>query len=159
MAETESGQGDQRPAPLRAALSPGRWPDVPVLAYKQDADSPFEAVTRRVLFAAPELDCELRYFEVDRGGHSTLERHEHAHAVVVHRGCGQCLVGHDVRDIGVGDLVSIAPMTWHQFRANRGEPLGFLCMVNVRRDKPRQPTREDLEALKAVPAIATFLKS
>ena len=38
------------------------------------------------------------------------------------------------------------PLTWHQFRATKGEPLGFLCMVNAQRDKPQLPTAEDLAA-------------
>jgi hypothetical protein len=49
-------------------------------------------------------------------------------------------------------------MTWHQFRATEGEPMGFLCMVNVQRDKPQLPTEQDLAALKADPAIAAFLE-
>lgn len=159
MAKAKSGRDSSRPAPFRAGLSPGRWSGVAVLAYKQDTAAPFKAITRQVLFAGPDLDCELRYFEVDTGGHSTLERHEHVHAVVIHRGRGQCLVGDEVRDITVGDLVSIAPMTWHQLRANQGEPLGFLCMVNARRDKPQLPSRAELAALQALPRVAEFLKS
>ena len=41
-------------------------------------------------------------------------------------------------------------MTWHQFRATQGEPLGFLCMVNAQRDKPQLPTAEDLARLEAI---------
>jgi mannose-6-phosphate isomerase-like protein (cupin superfamily) len=55
------------------------------------------------------------------------------------------------------DLVSIPAWTWHQFRATAGEPLGFLCMVNVLRDRPQLPTEADLTQLKANPAIARFL--
>jgi hypothetical protein len=35
--------------------------------------------------------------------------------------------------------------------------MGFLCMVNVERDKPQLPTDEDLNRLRANPAIAEFL--
>ncbi len=48
-------------------------------------------------------------------------------------------------------------MTWHQFRATRGEPLGFLCMVDAVRDRPQLPTEEDLAALRRDPAVARFL--
>ena len=35
------------------------------------------------------LACELRYFEMpEPAGYSTLERHEHAHAVMIQRGGG-----------------------------------------------------------------------
>ena len=57
------------------------WEEVPVLAYKQDGTAPFRDVTRQVLFEDADLGCQLRYFEVAPGGHSTLERHEHVHAV------------------------------------------------------------------------------
>jgi hypothetical protein len=50
-------------------------------------------------------------------------------------------------------------MTWHQFRATRGEPLGFLCMVNAARDKPQLPSAEDLAELKADAKIAAFLRN
>ena len=48
-------------------------------------------------------------------------------------------------------------MTWHQFRATKNEPLGFLCMVNAERDKPQLPTADDVDRLKRNPAIAAFL--
>jgi hypothetical protein len=48
-------------------------------------------------------------------------------------------------------------MTWHQFRATSGEPLGFLCMVNATRDKPELPSAEDLAKLERDAKIAAFL--
>ncbi len=47
-------------------------------------------------------------------------------------------------------------MTWHQFRANAGEALGFLCMVNVERDKPQLPSEDERATLAADPKVATF---
>jgi quercetin dioxygenase-like cupin family protein len=133
-----------------------RWDGVELLAYKEEGSAPFKAITRQVLFQRPELQCELRYFEMEAGGHSTLERHEHAHAVMIFRGRGLFLMGDEVREVAAPDLVFIPPMTWHQFRASRGEPFGFLCMVNATRDKPQLPTDEQLEALKRNEAIAGF---
>jgi mannose-6-phosphate isomerase-like protein (cupin superfamily) len=134
-----------------------RWDEVAHLPYKEDGAAPFKAISRQVLFAEPTLGCELRYFEMDAGGFSTLERHEHMHAVMVLRGRGRCLLGEEIRPVGPFDLVTIPSWTWHQFRATEGEPLGFLCMVNAQRDKPQLPTREDLEALRSHPAVAAFL--
>jgi len=134
-----------------------RWQGVDVLAYKEDSDALFKAITRQVLFAEPELACELRYFEMAAGGHSTLERHEHAHAVMILRGRGRCLVGGAVREVKERDLIKVPPMTWHQFRAGLHGPMGFLCMVNATRDKPQVPTAEELAVLKRDPAIAAFL--
>jgi S-methyl-1-thioxylulose 5-phosphate methylthiotransferase len=134
-----------------------RWEGVEVLPYKEDERALFKTITRQVLFCDPEQQSELRYFEVAPGGFSTLERHEHTHSVLILRGRGRCLVGRDVRALNTNDLVAVPPMTWHQFRATEGEPLGFLCMVNTARDKPQLPSAEDLKALNADPVVAAFL--
>ncbi len=143
---------------IRPAQGDGfRWEGVETLAYKEEGSAPFKAISRQVLFQRPELQCELRYFEMQPGGHSTLERHEHVHAVMIFRGRGTCLVGDEVREVAAPDLVFIPPMTWHQFRATKGEPFGFLCMVNATRDKPQLPTDEELARLTEDPALAAFL--
>ncbi len=152
---------DTEQRPLVRGFQPDfRWDGVPHLPYKEDGAAPFRAISRQVLFAEDKLGCELRYFEMEPGGYSTLERHEHMHAVMVLRGHGHCLVGDTVREIAPFDLVSIPPWTWHQFRATEGEKLGFLCMVNAERDRPQLPTEEELAALRrASPAVAGFLRS
>lgn len=144
-------------AALRAFRDGFRWDGVAVHPYKDDMAAPFRAVTRQVLFAAPELACELRYFEIAPGGFSSLERHEHAHAVMILSGEGDCLIGRSIRAVRPYDLITIPPRTWHQFRAPAHKPLGFLCMVNRERDRPQLPTEEDFAALKADPEIAAFL--
>jgi mannose-6-phosphate isomerase-like protein (cupin superfamily) len=136
-----------------------RWDGVAELPYKEDDRALFKSITRQVLFADPELDGELRYFEMAAGGFSTLERHEHMHAVLILRGRGHCLVGEEVKAIDTRDLVTVPAMTWHQFRATQGEPLGFLCMVNATRDKPQLPSAEDLAKLEANAKIAAFLRN
>ncbi|MCB1887957.1 MAG: cupin domain-containing protein [Rhodocyclaceae bacterium] len=145
-------------APIRKATAAGRWETVPVHEYKPEGSAPFRDVTRQVLFSRPELACEWRYFEVAAGGHSTLERHEHVHGVMILNGRGACLVGQEVRSVGPHDLVEIAPHTWHQFRATEAGPLGFLCLVNVERDRPALPDEADLEALRADPRVAAFIR-
>jgi quercetin dioxygenase-like cupin family protein len=135
-----------------------RWQDVDLLQYKEDGSAPFKAITRQTLFHNPALKCELRYFEMAPGGYSTLERHEHMHAVLILRGHGECLIGDEVKKIATNDLVTVNPMTWHQFRASANEPMGFLCMVNAERDKPQLPSADELKAMKTKPAIAAFLK-
>jgi S-methyl-1-thioxylulose 5-phosphate methylthiotransferase len=135
-----------------------RWEGVEELPYKDDGRALFKSITRQVLFADPQLDGELRYFEMAPGGFSTLERHEHMHAVLILRGRGHCLVGEEVSAIETRDLITVPAMTWHQFRATRGEPLGFLCMVNAARDKPQLPSPEDLAKLERNAKIAAFLR-
>lgn len=142
---------------LRRQEAECRWEDTDVLAYKEDGSAPFRAIARQTLFDDPSLQCQLRYFEVAPGGYSTLERHEHTHAVMILRGSGRCLVGDAVHTVALHDLVRIPAMTWHQFRAGADEPLGFLCMVNNERDRPQLPTAADLADLRQNPAIAAFL--
>jgi quercetin dioxygenase-like cupin family protein len=130
---------------------------VDYLPYKEDGSAPFRSIARQALFSDPRLLGELRYFEIAPSGFSTLERHEHMHAVMVLRGQGTCLVGASVYPLELHDLVTIAPSTWHQFKAGAEEPLGFLCLVNRERDRPQLPTPEDLMALRIDPAVAAFL--
>ena len=136
-----------------------RWEGVAELPYKEDDRALFKSITRQVLFADPQLHGELRYFEMVPGGFSTLERHQHMHAVMILRGRGHCLVGEEVRAVETRDLVTVPAMTWHQFRATSGEPLGFLCMVNATRDKPELPSAEDLAKLERDAKIAAFLRN
>jgi len=121
--------------------------DKPLVRYKDEGSAPFRDVTRQVLFEGGGMPTQLRYFEVAPGGWTTLERHDHVHAVMVIRGHGQCLVGDRAYDIGMHDLVSVPPMAWHQFRAASDEPLGFLCMVTSERDRPQLPDAGEVEAI------------
>ncbi len=135
------------------------WEGVERLAYKQEPGSHFKDVTRQVLSAgSPGLFAELRYFEGAPGGHSTLERHGHAHLVVIGRGAGHCLVGAEVRAVAALDAVVVPPLAWHQFRATGDEPLGFFCVVASARDRPQLPSAADLEALASDPAVKAFIR-
>jgi len=135
------------------------WDDTTTLIYKEDG-SPFKNVTRQVLFeGVDDIPCQFRYFEVAPGGYSTLEHHDHTHMVMIKRGKGQCLLGDKIVDIKEGDFMVITSHMFHQFRANKGDYIGFLCLVNVNRDKVQLPTEEELEKLKANPEIKAFLES
>lgn len=146
-------------SPWRPASTDYHWKDVDVLEYKNEGSAPFKAVTRQILFEDPNLAAQLRYFEVQPGGYSTLEKHEHVHAVMVLRGRGKCLVGDQLYDIDMHDLVTVPPMTWHQFQSTSDEPLGFLCMVNAERDRPILPTAEDLVVMRENKEVARFLQT
>jgi mannose-6-phosphate isomerase-like protein (cupin superfamily) len=134
------------------------WQDVEVLNYKDGG--PYKDVTRQVLFEGTDkLPSQWRYFEVSPGGHSTLERHEHLHNVLILRGRGQCLVGDKVYDIGEHDLVHVPSLAWHQFRAADDAPLGFLCLVAEQRDKPQLPAEADLKELSKNETVARFVRA
>lgn len=136
-----------------------KWDDISVLAYKETGTN-FKSITRQVLFdGLGDLPCQLRYFEVQSGGYSSLERHEHVHLVMILRGEGKVFLGDDVHVVAEQDVITIPPKMWHQFQASTDAPLGFLCLVNVERDKVQLPTEEDLAALKKDPKIAAFIKN
>ncbi len=136
-----------------------RWEDVPLLDYKSEGAAPYRDITRQTLFKRADMRAELRYFEIAAGGHSTLERHEHTHAVMILRGMGECLVGTEVHRVAAFDLVTVPPRTWHQFRAAANAPLGFLCMVDAERDRPELPDADALDEMRRHAHVAAFLGS
>jgi S-methyl-1-thioxylulose 5-phosphate methylthiotransferase len=117
-----------------------RWQGIERQAYKAEP-APFKDVTRQTLLGDAPGEAPLRfitrYFEVQPGGYSTLELHEHPHAVIVLRGTGHVVLGGEPQAIAPYDCVYVAPRTTHQFRAAGTEPLGFLCVVDRVRDRPR----------------------
>jgi quercetin dioxygenase-like cupin family protein len=135
-----------------------RWEGIKVSPYKPDGTH-FDGITRQLLFHGGEaLGCQLRYFEIAAGGYSSLERHQHEHAIMVIRGSGRALVGDRLLELSTLDLVRVPPRTWHQFRATSGEPFGFLCMVDCGRDAPERPDAPALAVLRDDPAIAAFIR-
>ena len=155
--ETPKAERSHEAASLRESQEDFRWNDVVHAPYKEDGAAPFKAISRQTLFNEAALGCELRYFEMESGGYSTLERHQHTHAVMILRGHGKCLLGETVRAVKPHDLITIPAWVWHQFRATDGEKLGFLCMVNHDRDRPQRPTGPERAEMAANPAIAGFL--
>lgn len=136
-----------------------QWENVPILAYK-DEGTHYKDITRQVLCEGlADVPCQLRYFEMAPEGHSTLEHHQHAHLVVIFRGAGEVLLGQKIYPVQEKDVITIPAHTWHQFRATKGSTFGFLCMVNIERDKPILPSADDLEMLCQDPDIAAFIRS
>ncbi len=157
MADTMQDHGLPEPTILRQSQREFLWEGVERRPYKETDAAVFKGISRQTLFSEPELAGELRYFEIEPGGFSTLERHKHVHGVMVIRGRGHCLVGTEVKPISPFDLITIPAWNWHQFRPLPGETLGFLCLVNSVRDKPVLPSDEELLALRSHPVVATFL--
>ena len=121
----------------------GEWADIEPRRYKHEEDglARFRGVTRHTLLGAGPggeagLGFELRYFEVAPGGHSSLERHEHGHAVVIVKGKGAVRLGEATEPVSALDVVYVAPHDVHRFSADAGEGLGFLCVVDRVRDRP-----------------------
>jgi quercetin dioxygenase-like cupin family protein len=120
-----------------------RWDAVDLLRYKEEGSAPFKDITRQVLFSQPDQASELRYFEIAPGGYSTLERHQHTHAVLILRGRGTVRIGTETQPIGERDLVTVDPLVWHQFHAAPDSALGFLCLVSKERDRPQLPDADE----------------
>lgn len=135
-----------------------RWEGRELLPYKESGTH-FRKIAKQNLFGSGEgLPSELRYFEIAPEGHSTLERHEHVHGVLILRGEGEVLVGDRVSSVRPFDLVYVPPRTWHQFRPAPGSSLGFLCLVDAERDRPERPDAAALEELRRDPAVAAFIR-
>lgn len=149
----------KRPPILRRFETPFRWEGVERQRYKE-GNSSFRDVSRQVLFNGEHGEAsQLRYFEIAPGGHTTLERHRHPHAVVVLRGRGRVLVGRAIVDVRPYDLISVPPAAWHQLQASDDEPLGFLCLVDRDRDRPERPGPGDLAGLRSDPEVAAFIRT
>jgi quercetin dioxygenase-like cupin family protein len=143
---------------FRGGAAGFRWDDVPLKHYKHEGTH-FKDITRQTLFGEEDgPPCELRYFEIAPGGHSTFERHDHTHAVVILRGEGRVIVGEEIADVEALDLVHVPPQTWHQLQADDDVPLGFLCLVPCERDRPSRPTDEERAALRADPFFGALAR-
>ncbi len=132
------------------------WEDVPVEGYRPGAAVGVERHTiiggRKFAGSEPGPSKELRYFELQPGAVSRLERHEHEHFVIVKRGLGYAVINESITEIGPNDVIYVGPLELHQF-VNRGdEPFGFYCFVDAARDFSQEPTQEDLDRLMASPA-------
>jgi mannose-6-phosphate isomerase-like protein (cupin superfamily) len=129
---------------------------VPVEGYRPGAAVGVERHTivgaRKSAADEPGPSKELRYFELQPGAVSRLEKHEHEHFVIVKRGLGYAVIGENVTEIGPNDVVYVGPLELHQF-VNRGdEPFGFYCFVDAARDFSQEPTQNELDRLMASPA-------
>lgn len=116
-----------------------KWKGIKTEKYKQDGGV-WSAIARNVLIGNHGETCKfhLRYFEIEPNGYSSLEKHRHEHVVVCIRGMGKVLIGKKSYTIKYLDTVYIAPDTVHQLSNPYDEPFGFFCIVNAKRDKPKE---------------------
>lgn len=126
------------------------WDTVPKKVYKTDTTN-FKDISRYSLLGEQDdeqaLNFQMRYFEIEPGGYSSLEYHRHPHSVIIIRGSGSVVLGDEVHPLHLHDVVFISPETTHQFHADNGEKLGFICIVDRYRDRPTIPSDEELESL------------
>ena len=142
---------------IRASRS--GWHGVEPSGYSPGAGG--TGVSRHTLVGSRKSDpskpgpkMELRYFEVQPGCASRLEKHEHEHYVIVRRGIGYAVFADEAIEIKPDDVIYVGPLELHQF-VNRGTtPFGFYCFVDTCRDFSQEATPEELKRLEASPAGA-----
>ncbi|HUY11334.1 MAG TPA: cupin domain-containing protein [Candidatus Dormibacteraeota bacterium] len=139
----------------------GGWEGVEIEGYRPGAAS---GIARHTIVGGwkgdpsePGPALEVRFFDLEPGAASRLERHEHEHYVIVSRGIGHAVVGERVAEIAANDVIYVAPLEIHQF-LNRGtEPFGFYCIVTAARDGAQIPNQEEIERLLASP-VGPFIR-
>lgn len=109
--------------------------------YKDTNALPFTGVRRVELIGTQgeQTAFDLRYFELEPGGHTSLERHAHTHVIIAVRGAGVLVAGDREQALRLLDVAYIAPLEVHQVRNVGTEPFGFFCIVDHERDRPRAP--------------------
>jgi len=120
-----------------------RWENIIEKPYKNN-DNSFLNVKRFEIVKGK--DIEFRYFEISKGGYSSLEKHEHEHIVMFIKGRGLVLIDNKVYEFEPFDIVYIPSWTIHRFIA-KYEDIGFICVVKSQRDKPQKLTDEEIENL------------
>lgn len=111
-----------------------RWLDVVVRAYGPE-NSGADKATRQVLIGPDENShiFHMRYFAVQPGGHTSLDRHAHEHGVYILHGHARLRLENNEYELNPGDVVYIPGNEVHQFFTSGQEPFGFLCIVPSRR--------------------------
>ena len=133
-------------APRVLAHRPGfEWSGRPSSAYKDTRDLArvlaFKGVRRVELVGkfGERSRTDLRYFEIEPGGYSSLEKHLHSHIVIGARGRGVLVLGTRRETLSPMDVACIGPLEAHQLRNESSEPFGFFCIVDHDRDRPVAP--------------------
>ncbi|MBL7200228.1 MAG: cupin domain-containing protein [Anaerolineae bacterium] len=108
------------------------WEGVPVGRYPPSKE--MQGVSVRWLIGPQEKapTFALRYFEIEPGGWTSLDRHAHEHGVFILKGRGQVRIEEEWFEVEFGDVIYIPPNEVHQLRSLGDEPLGFLCVIPAR---------------------------
>jgi ribulose-bisphosphate carboxylase large chain len=117
-----------------------RWEHRSDREYKSDDDN-FSAVRRVELIGrhGEQADFDLRYFEIEPGGYTSLEKHLHTHVILVARGQGILITDQMRADLKPMDVAYVRPLQVHQLRNESAQPFGFFCVVDRERDRPMRP--------------------
>ncbi len=106
------------------------WDGIKVRSYTEE----FKGVTRQVFIGADDgsNNFEMRYFRLDPGTHSNLERHPHEHGVLILHGHARLQLNEQSFDVHPYDAVFISGNDLHQFVVKGEEAFGFLCVIKAK---------------------------
>ena len=82
-----------------------RWQGIEPRPYREGGG--FEGIARYVLADQLPAGFALRYFELEPGGYSSLEKHRHVHFVIAIRGAGKALVGASITELRPFDALYV----------------------------------------------------
>ncbi len=104
------------------------WEDA---QQKEYSASDIKGVQAKIIIGPQDGDPNyyVRYFHVEPGGQTSLDRHEHDHGVYIIHGRAMILLGEETVELGPQDIAYIPGNERHQFFAVGPNPLGFLCIV------------------------------
>ncbi|NMB63070.1 MAG: cupin domain-containing protein [Chloroflexi bacterium] len=88
-------------------------------------------VTKNILIGHDDKapNAIMRFFWLEPGGHSMLERHPQEHEVIVLKGKGTVQIGEEITEVQPFDVVFVSPNELHQFKNPFDEPFGFICVI------------------------------
>jgi quercetin dioxygenase-like cupin family protein len=111
-----------------AKQSDYRWDGVEPTSYNNQG---LKNVTKHILVGSNENapNYRIRYFKLDKDGHSRLETHPHEHGVLILHGRGVVQIKENEYDVKPYDALFISGGDLHQFRNNGDEPFGFICVI------------------------------
>ena len=101
-----------------------------VIPERYDAKA-FKGVVKRVLVGPNDeaSNYVIRYFQLEPGSSSRLEKHAHDHGVVILHGEAKVQLNEEFISLRAMDSVYVAGNDLHQF-TNIGErSLGFICVI------------------------------
>jgi ribulose-bisphosphate carboxylase large chain len=117
------------------------WQGRSPAAYKASTELPFSDVSRFELIgkSGERSSFDLRYFQIEPGGYTSLEKHLHTHTVICVRGQGLLRLGDGDILLRPYDIAYVPPLDVHQLRNESSEPFGIFCIVDRERDRPMKP--------------------
>jgi quercetin dioxygenase-like cupin family protein len=105
-----------------------QWSEVQSISYDSDG---LRSVTKNILIGENEgaPNSIMRYFNLEPGGHSKLEKHPQEHEAIILRGKGVIQIGENKHTVQPFDAVFIEGNELHQFTNPFDEPFGFICVI------------------------------